>query len=132
MVAEPSPVMDDEYNDETKNEEEIEEEEQGCAIAIVGTGACPHCKRAKSALDKLGVKHFDVDVDAFESEESGNEYETSKSISKMRSVQIYVNGEIWRGRADDRARISLMEKIRIEDDGEERGLFLPEIIVREL
>ena len=45
--------MDDEYNDETKNEEE-EEEEQGCAIAIVGTGACPHCKRAKSALDKLG------------------------------------------------------------------------------
>ena len=66
VVAEPSPVMDDEYNDETKNEEENEEEEQGCAIAIVGTGACPHCKRAKSALDKLGVKHFDVDVDAFE------------------------------------------------------------------
>ena len=29
----------------TENEEEIEEE-QGCAIAIVGTGACPHCKRA--------------------------------------------------------------------------------------
>ena len=58
VVAEPSPVMDDEYNDETKNEEEIEEEEQGCAIAIVGTGACPHCKRAKSALDKLGVKQF--------------------------------------------------------------------------
>ena len=98
MVAEPSPVMDDEYNDETKNEEE-EEEEQGCAIAIVGTGACPHCKRAKSALDKLGVKHFDVDVDAFEREESGERIlKLSKSISKMRSVpQIYVNGEIIGG-----------------------------------
>lgn len=137
VVAEPSPVMDDEYNDETKNEEEIEEEEQGCAIAIVGTGACPHCKRAKSALDKLGVKHFDVDVDAFEREESGERIlKLSKSISKMRSVpQIYVNGEIIGGADELMIALedgSLMEKIRDEKTMEKSASALPEIIVREL
>ena len=136
VVAEPSPVMDDEYNDETKNEEEIEEE-QGCAIAIVGTGACPHCKRAKSALDKLGVKHFDVDVDAFEREESGERIlKLSKSISKMRSVpQIYVNGEIIGGADELMIALedgSLMEKIRDEKTMEKSASALPEIIVREL
>ena len=136
VVAEPSPVMDDEYNDETKNEEE-EEEEQGCAIAIVGTGACPHCKRAKSALDKLGVKHFDVDVDAFEREESGERIlKLSKSISKMRSVpQIYVNGEIIGGADELMIALedgSLMEKIRDEKTMEKSASALPEIIVREL
>merc|ERR1719409_1161473 len=133
VVAEPSPVMDDEYNDETKNEEE----EQGCAIAIVGTGACPHCKRAKSALDKLGVKHFDVDVDAFEREESGERIlKLSKSISKMRSVpQIYVNGEIIGGADELMIALedgSLMEKIRDEKTMEKSASALPEIIVREL
>ena len=137
VVAEPSPVMDDEYNDETKNEEENEEEEQGCAIAIVGTGACPHCKRAKSALDKLGVKHFDVDVDAFEREESGERIlKLSKSISKMRSVpQIYVNGEIIGGADELMIALedgSLMEKIRDEKTMEKSASALPEIIVREL
>ena len=137
VVAEPSPVMDDEYNDKTKNEEEEEEEEQGCAIAIVRTGACPHCKRAKSALDKLGVKHFDVDVDAFEREESGERIlKLSKSISKMRSVpQIYVNGEIIGGADELMIALedgSLMEKIRDEKTMEKSASALPEIIVREL
>jgi len=143
VVAEPSRQTRDEDEENTTEEEEEEEQEErqrrdAAMIAIVTTSACPHCKRAKSALDKLSLEYFDVNVDGFEREEIGERIlELSKSVSKMRTVpQVYVNGEILGGADELIAAIedgSLLEKIA--DGGgekERKESALPEIIMREL
>ena len=89
VVAEPSRLTgedDDEMNDDDEN----------LRIAIVTSSSCKHCKRAKSALDKMSLAYLDVDVDSFEREESGERIlQLSKSVSNMRTIpQIYVDGEI--------------------------------------
>ena len=139
VVVEPSRLTeedDDEMNDE--------DDENPTRIAIVTSSSCKHCKRAKSALDKMSLAYLDVDVDSFEREESGERIlQLSKSVSNMRTIpQIYVDGEILGG-ADELIKAledgSLMEKINGNDGGGEKRKeegrsksALPEIIMREL
>ena len=108
-MAEPSRLTEE-------DDDEMNDERTTTRIAIVTSSTCKHCKRAKSALDKMSLAYLDVDVDSFEREESGERIlQLSKSVSNMRTIpQIYVDGEILGG-ADELIKAledgSLMEKI---------------------
>ena len=118
VVAEPSRLTEE-------DDDEMNDDENPMRIAIVTSSSCKHCKRAKSALDKMSLAYLDVDVDSFEREESGERIlQLSKSVSNMRTIpQIYVDGEILGG-ADELIKAledgSLMEKINGNDGGREK------------
>ena len=80
VVAEPSRLTEE-------DDDEMNDDENPMRIAIVTSSSCKHCKRAKSALDKMSLAYLDVDVDSFEREESGERIlQLSKSVSNMRTI----------------------------------------------
>ena len=65
-------------------------------VAVVGTASCPHCVRAKKALDDAGFDYEEIRVDDAPALRA-----SSSACAGFRSVpQVYVGGEIYGG-ADD-------------------------------
>jgi glutaredoxin len=65
-------------------------------VVVVGTSSCPHCVRAKKALDDAGFDYEEIRVDDAPALRA-----SSSALAGFRSVpQVYVGGEIHGG-ADD-------------------------------
>ena len=66
-------------------------------MALVTTSGCPHCRRAKTALDAANVAFVEIDASA----PDGAILDASRAASGMRTVpQVFVGGAIFGG-ADD-------------------------------
>ena len=66
-------------------------------VALVTTSGCPHCRRAKTALDAANVAFVEIDASA----PDGAILDASRAASGMRTVpQVFVGGAIFGG-ADD-------------------------------
>ena len=66
-------------------------------VAVVTTSGCPHCRRAKTALDAANVAFVEIDASA----PDGAILDASRAASGMRTVpQVFVGGVIFGG-ADD-------------------------------
>ena len=66
-------------------------------VALVTTSGCPHCRRAKTALDAANVAFVEIDASA----PDGSILDASRAASGMRTVpQVFVGGAIFGG-ADD-------------------------------
>ena len=66
-------------------------------VAVVTTSGCPHCRRAKTALDAANVAFVEIDASA----PDGAILDASRAASGMRTVpQVFVGGAIFGG-ADD-------------------------------
>jgi glutaredoxin len=66
-------------------------------VAVVTTSGCPHCRRAKTALDAANVSFVEIDASA----PDGAILDASRAASGMRTVpQVFVGGAIFGG-ADD-------------------------------
>ena len=66
-------------------------------VALVTTSGCPHCRRAKTALDAANVAFVEIDASA----PDGAILDASRAASGMRTVpQVFVGGAVFGG-ADD-------------------------------
>ena len=126
VVLDPSSIGSKENNDDDDDEEIY-------TVAVVGTRTCVHCRRAKAALDRAGIKYQNILLEELP-EDGERVLSLSRNISGMRTIpQIYVNEECIGG-ADECVELIRTGDLRMRmksSNNNTKGA-LPEIIMREL
>ncbi|CEG01687.1 Domain of unknown function DUF547 [Ostreococcus tauri] len=88
-------------------------------VCVVGTTSCPHCKRAKAALEAKNIAYEEISVDG-----DGDLRAVSSALAGFRSVpQVYVGGVIYGGADDtcDGLKSGEFERLVREAEIEARG-----------